>query len=136
MSGDHNMNQTDSGWRKRQIALDKMAENARELGLDYEIDKTIMQMARESWLDVYGLAHDRQSFIKALEAFAALIREEATAEANAKSNASWAMMCEKMVVIEREACAKVCESRMTPGTGSVAILNGAAAAIRARGEQA
>jgi hypothetical protein len=30
------MNQTDSGWRKRQIALEKMAENARELGLDYE----------------------------------------------------------------------------------------------------
>jgi hypothetical protein len=26
-----------SGWRKRQIALDKKAENARELGLDYEI---------------------------------------------------------------------------------------------------
>lgn len=36
MSGDHNMNQTDSGWRKRQIALNKKAENARELGLDYE----------------------------------------------------------------------------------------------------
>ena len=36
MSGDHNMNQTDSGWRKRQIALDIKAENARELGLDYE----------------------------------------------------------------------------------------------------
>ena len=34
---------------------------------------------------------------------------------------------------EREACAKVCESRQTPGTGSVAILNGAADAIRARG---
>ena len=34
---------------------------------------------------------------------------------------------------EREACALVCESRITPGTGSVAILNGAAAAIRARG---
>ena len=31
------MNQTDSGWRKRQIALDKKAENARELGLDYDI---------------------------------------------------------------------------------------------------
>jgi len=27
----------DSGWRKRQIALDKKAENARELGLDYEV---------------------------------------------------------------------------------------------------
>ena len=25
-----------SGWRKRQIALDQKAENARELGLDYE----------------------------------------------------------------------------------------------------
>jgi hypothetical protein len=37
MSGDHNMNQTDSGWRKRQIALDKKAENARELGLGYDI---------------------------------------------------------------------------------------------------
>ena len=30
------MTDTDSGWRKRQIALDVMAENARELGLDYE----------------------------------------------------------------------------------------------------
>lgn len=36
---------------------------------------------------------------------------------------------------EREECAKVCESRRTPGTGSVAILNGAADAIRARGQQ-
>jgi len=35
---------------------------------------------------------------------------------------------------EREACAKVCESRITLGTESVAILNGAADAIRARGE--
>jgi len=33
MSDDHK----DSGWRKRQIALDQKAENARELGLDYEI---------------------------------------------------------------------------------------------------
>jgi hypothetical protein len=37
------------------------------------------------------------------------------------------------VQAEREACAKVCESRITTGTGSVAILNGAADAIRARG---
>lgn len=35
---------------------------------------------------------------------------------------------------EREACAKVCEERQTPGTASVAILNGAADAIRARGQ--
>lgn len=35
------------------------------------------------------------------------------------------------VAKERERCAALCESRATPGTGSVAILNGAAAAIRA-----
>ena len=35
---------------------------------------------------------------------------------------------------EREACALVCESRQTPGTGSVAILSGAAAAIRERSQ--
>ena len=34
-----------SGWRKRQIALDVKADNARELGLDYEPDKTIIEMA-------------------------------------------------------------------------------------------
>ena len=31
----------DSGWRKRQIALDKKAENARELGLDYEPEQNL-----------------------------------------------------------------------------------------------
>ncbi len=36
---------------------------------------------------------------------------------------------------EREACAKACESRQTPGTGSVAILQGAADAILARGQK-
>lgn len=28
--------EAESGWRKRQIALDQKAENAREMGLDYE----------------------------------------------------------------------------------------------------
>ena len=50
MSGDHNQNQTDSGWRKRQIALDIKAENARELGLDYEPSKTVIEMATEAGL--------------------------------------------------------------------------------------
>ena len=40
---------------------------------------------------------------------------------------------ELVAAAEREECAKLCESRQTPGTGSVAILNGAADAIRARG---
>ena len=73
MSGDHNMNQT--GWRKRQIALDKKAENARELGLDYE--PSIIEMARDAglhvatdvnWMPVIGLEY--------LEAFAKLARAD------------------------------------------------------------
>ena len=47
MSNDHNQNQT-SGWRKRQIALDKKAENARELGLDYKPNKSVIEMARQA----------------------------------------------------------------------------------------
>jgi hypothetical protein len=31
-----------SGWRKKKIALDKKAENARELGLDYEPVATVI----------------------------------------------------------------------------------------------
>jgi len=81
MSGDRNMNQTDSAWRKRQIALDKKAENARELGLDYEPSKTIQEMAYEA-----GLLPCEGIHPKDLEAFAKLVRED-----------------------EREACAKVCE---------------------------
>ena len=42
--------------------------------------------------------------------FSALIESAATERANERANASWALMCEKMVAAEREACAKVCES--------------------------
>ena len=78
-----------TGWRKRQIALDIKAENARELGLDYEPDKTI-EMAREvnAVFDVMAMGrHDGILFTsKELKAFEALVRAE-----------------------EREACAKLCE---------------------------
>ena len=78
MSGDHNMNQTTAGWRKRQIALDKKAKNAREVGLDYEPSKTVIQMARESegmfselpLMDAWVFSE------KSLEAFAKLVRED------------------------------------------------------------
>ena len=43
-----------------------------------------------------------------LVAFANLVADKATEEANARANASWTLMCKKMVAIEREACAKVC----------------------------
>jgi len=54
MSGDHNQNQSNSGWRKRQIALDIKAENAKELGLDYEPEQKPMHPElRKMWEDYF-----------------------------------------------------------------------------------
>ncbi|CAB4134225.1 hypothetical protein UFOVP272_35 [uncultured Caudovirales phage] len=81
MSGDHNMYASGSGdgqrsgWRKR----------------------TIMELARDCGINFH------QAKWPELERFAELVREEAIAEANARANASWTLMCEKMVAIEREA---------------------------------
>jgi hypothetical protein len=84
------MSNTNTGWRKRQIALDIKAKNARELGLDYEPSKTVMEMAREvnAVFDVMAMGrHDGILFTsKELEAFAELVRAD-----------------------EREECAKVCD---------------------------
>jgi len=65
-----------SGWRKRQIALDKKAENARQLGLDYEPDKTI-EMARKAGFMAfcYPALIDKED-LKKLESFAALVRAD------------------------------------------------------------
>ena len=38
--------------------------------------KTVIEMARESWLDTYGLGKDHASFVEALERFAALVRAD------------------------------------------------------------
>ena len=102
----------DSGWRKRQIALDKMAENARELGLDYEPDKIIVDMIAK----VYGVVWASKRNLEDLKAFAALVRADAIAD-------------------EREACAKVCD-RMAQHTQDIrsAALESAAENIRARGQ--
>ena len=67
MSGDHNMNQTSSAWRKRQIALDKKAENACELGLDYEPVFTYDQVK----------AHIQAAMLSEREACARIVEVEA-----------------------------------------------------------
>lgn len=82
--------------------------------------------------------------IDIVETFANLVAAKATEEANAKANASWTLMCEKMVDIEREACAKLCDlgvdTEHPTVKGHIMKDFGAsptlAAAIRARGEQA
>ena len=59
--------------------------------------------------------------------------QEATEEANARANASWTLMCKKMVALEREACAKVCDE---VGEHPSLTPQHCAESIRARGEQA
>jgi hypothetical protein len=65
---------TDSGWRKRQIALDKKSENARELGLDYEPDKKVIEMAREAGFITLSINQD--TWGPYLERFAELVRAD------------------------------------------------------------
>jgi hypothetical protein len=95
------------------------------------MDKTI-QMARESWIDVYGLGHDRAKFINALKHFEALVRADEREETNRRANASWTLMCEKMVAAEREACAKAAADFLTSGRSPLG--RSVADAIRARGQ--
>ena len=77
--------------------------------------------------------------MKQIETFAKLVAAKATEEANARANASWTLMCEKMVAFEREACAKVCDEYSAIGKieefdrGWLACAKNIASVIRARG---
>ncbi len=90
----------------------------------------IIEMAQEC--NLIGMRpHLDGIYSEALVAFANLVADKATEEANAKANASWTLMCKKMVAIEREACEKDIEGLMPD-----ADRGDCANAIRARGEQA
>ena len=91
--------------------------------------KTTIELARE----VYG-AHTEWSGapLDRLEQLVALVRADEREETNRRANASWTLMCEKMVASERKACAKVCEG--LPMQQEVDVRDQCAAAIRARGE--
>jgi hypothetical protein len=67
--------------------------------------------------------------VEILQAFAKLVAAKATDEANARANASWTLMCKKMVEAEREAIEKrVMELDETMAT-RINVVN---KAIRAR----
>jgi hypothetical protein len=87
-----------------------------------------IDMAREAGYmrTVFGGAEISMASIDCLKAFEALVRADEREETNRRANASWTLMCEKMVAAEREACAKVCEEHQFASIGL-------AAAIRARG---
>ena len=95
----------------------------------------IIRMAREAGATPYTNRHypDRPTHTfnpEQLGRFAARIAQEATEEANRRANASWALMCEKMVQMERKACAMVVEHH-----GTWAYTEAIATAIRARGQE-
>jgi hypothetical protein len=76
-------------------------------------------------------------YLEQLVAFARLVAAKSTEEANARANASWTLMCKKMVSLEREACAKVCEQTDEDFEGPDQWdwhSKDYASAIRARGE--
>ena len=87
--------------------------------------------------DVIRMAREAVRWISPenLERFAAIIEAAATEKANERANTSWALMCEKMVKAEREACAKACEEQKR-GAGDAMTFYTAtgqcAAAIRNR----
>lgn len=60
----------------------------------------IIEMATKVW----GKCDWHESALCHLEAFAKLVASKATEEANARANASWTLMCKKMVEAERDAC--------------------------------
>jgi hypothetical protein len=89
----------------------------------------IIEMAREAGFEIDCCSLD---WHKRITAFANLVAAKATEEANAKANASWTLMCKKMVALEREACARVCDE---VGEHPSLTPQHCAESIRARGEQ-
>lgn len=92
----------------------------------------IIEMAQEC--NLIGMRpHLDGIYSESLIAFADLVAAKATEEANARANASWTLMCNKMVALEREACAMVCDE---VGEHPSLTPQHCAESIRARGEQA
>ena len=93
--------------------------------------KTTIDMAREAGWTNYDSQDER------FKAFEALVRADEREETNRRANASWTLMCEKMVAAEREACAKDFEAEADTWTAwpqAGAAKRKGAAAIRARGK--
>jgi hypothetical protein len=104
------------------MTQDEVIDMARQAGFLY---------GKMGPLDMPFVTAIGHTFTVELEAFAKLVAEKATEEANARANASWTLMCKKMVAFERDACAKVCdELQDVPATEP----HHCAEDIRARGE--
>ena len=110
------------------MTQDDVIEMASKAGLAFDSDEY-----PEIWQTYMNVGKQE------IKAFADLVAAKATEEANARANASWTLMCKKMVAFEREACAKVVddiEAQCIAKDVDDPPLNYVAKAIRARGEQA
>jgi hypothetical protein len=97
----------------------------------------ILSMAYEAGIDATKDTLCRnEGWIEPIMQFAALVAEKATEEANARQNASWALMCEKMVAAERQECVKILHDNATKSKGmAVHALIASAQQIEARGQK-
>ena len=87
----------------------------------------IIEMARDSGMELYGLGKNRARFVHHLEAFANLVAQEVRDRIMFGSRNDW-------VLAEREACAKVCEEYETNNDIADTWLNIVSEVIRARGQ--
>jgi uncharacterized protein YceH (UPF0502 family) len=81
-------------------AVKKAAEKMRK---KESAQNEIIEMARQAGVEDSDEYNHLICTEVELIAFANLVADKATEEANAKANASWELMCKKMVAIEREA---------------------------------
>ena len=86
----------------------------------------IIEMAIENTIN--GLNFNQEGLVR----FANLVAAKATEEANARANASWTLMCKKMVAIEKEAIIQIIKETPFSNWFQADLIE----AIRARGEQA
>lgn len=102
--------------------------------------KDVIEMARESHLDVYGLGKDHLAFVDALQRFAVLVRKDEREQGQKWFDAVTAQY-KQLILAEREACAKVCDELIAPalyGDADKSMWDvtcmDCAAAIRNRGQ--
>jgi len=117
------MTDTDSGWRKRQIALDVMAENARELGLDYKPNTItfrndpateVLRLSVDGiWVNPDVPIDDAAKLVLAAvgENIKVLVQTAVLAERNRTwTQEHWTEYERSIAATEREACAKLIKS--------------------------
>jgi hypothetical protein len=75
-----------------------------------------------------------ECFDEEIERLVDLVRADEREETNRRANASWSLMCEKMVAAEREACAVIAETPISGEQDDITMQakDRVAAAIRAR----